>query len=501
MCRSHAATSPSLKAESFIDPANRLPAADDVPLCVDLDGTLAATDVLAEGLVVLVTRAPWLAPLVPWWLGHGRARLKREVERRFPVCAERLPYRAEVVDLVRRAAADGRSVYLATGADAAAASAVTAHLGGFAGVFASDGVTNLTGTRKADALRSRFGVRGFDYAGNDAIDAAVWRVARRAYVMGSDRIAKHAAAVAPIAMHWRPPDAGVAGRLAAAWAALRPHQWIKNLLVFVPMLAAHRIGDLSLWRQAIAAWAAFSMAASAAYVLNDLADLGSDRRHPRKRRRPFASGRLPVAAGAALVPLVLAAAALLAWALPHAFGAWLFIYLVLTTAYSMGVKRLGGVDVVVLAALYALRVVAGAAATGIVLSGWLIAFSACMFLSLALVKREVELHSVRRAGGERTPGRAYRLSHLRHVRIAGWFAALGAVGVLGVYVLRPDVTALYRHPGWLWAGCALIAAWLAHIWRRAAHGHMHDDPLVFALSDRWSYATLVVLVLTVIAAT
>jgi 4-hydroxybenzoate polyprenyltransferase len=467
---------------------------------VDLDGTLVATDLFAESLVALLARAPWVIVAIPWWLRKGRAALKREVSRRTPVDLAHLPWRIDVLEWLKSQAEAGRSVYLATGSDEGVARAVAGFAGCFAGVFASDGQRNLTGSRKAAVLCERFGERGFDYAGNHAIDVAVWRHAREALVVGPSSLARRAASVAPIGRHWQPTDAAIGPRLAAAFAALRPHQWVKNLLVVVPLIAAHRVAEIDLWLRAGVAFVAFSLVASGAYVLNDLADLASDRRHPRKRRRPLAAGRLPLVAGALLAPLALGVGASLALLLPAAFAGWLAAYLVATTAYTLALKRIAGVDVVTLAGLYALRLAAGAAATGIVLSGWLIAFSGFLFLSLALVKREVELHAVRRAGGDRAHGRAYRLAHLRRVRIAGGLAALGAVGVLAVYVLRPDVTALYRHPTLLWLGCPVIAAWLAHVWRRTAHGHVHDDPLIFALRDPSSYATIAALAVIMVVA-
>ncbi|MEO9160926.1 MAG: UbiA family prenyltransferase [Casimicrobiaceae bacterium] len=472
----------------------------DVPLCVDLDGTLVATDLFVESLVALLARAPWYVVLVPWWLLDGRAALKREVSRRSPIDPAYLPYRIDVLEWLRAQANAGRPVYLATGADDGIARAVAGFTRCFAGVVASDGQRNLTGRFKAAVLCERFGERGFDYAGNHAVDVAVWRRAREALVVGPSSLARRAATVARIGMHWQPADAAIGSRLAAALAALRPHQWVKNVLVVVPLIAAHRAAEADLWFRAGLAFVAFSLVASGVYMLNDLADLASDRRHPRKRGRPLAAGRLPLMAGVLLAPLALAAGATVSFLLPAAFAGWLLAYLIVTTAYTLALKRIAGIDVAMLAGLYALRLAAGAAATGIVLSGWLIAFSGCLFLSLALVKREVELHAVRRAGGDRAHGRAYRLAHLRHVRIAGGLAALGAIGVLAVYVLRPDVTALYRHPTLLWLGCPVIAAWLLHMWRRTAHGHVHDDPVIFALRDPLSYATIAALAVIMLVA-
>jgi 4-hydroxybenzoate polyprenyltransferase len=477
------------------------PPAPEVLLCVDLDGTLVANDVLVECAVALFLRRPWMIVFVPWWLLQGRARVKREVAVRSSLDPALLPWRTEVLDWLRVQAAGGRGLVLATGADAIAASAIAAHAGCFRDVLASDGVHNLTGRRKASALVGRYGDRGFDYAGNHRVDLHVWHHARRALVVGSDRLAAAAAREAPVERHWRAPEATVARRARAALKALRPHQWIKNVLVFVPIVAAHRAGELELWVRAGMAFASFALVASAVYVLNDLADIGNDRRHPGKRRRPFASGALPLVAGFVLAPAALAGGAALAAALPPSFAATLLAYFAITTAYTLGLKRIAGLDVLLLASMYALRLAAGGAVTGIELSAWLTAFCAFLFLSLALVKREAELHTVARSGGDRAQGRAYRQSHLRAVRFTGGAAAAGAVAVLAVYVLRPDVTSLYASPRVLWLWCPIVALWLGHLWRRTARGHMHDDPVVFALSDPWSYLAVLGFAIVMAAAT
>jgi 4-hydroxybenzoate polyprenyltransferase len=461
--------------------------ASDVPLCVDLDGTLVATDVLVECAVALFVRRPWMLAFVPWWLVRGRAHLKREIARHSPADLRVLPFRSNVLDWLRNEAAGGRTLVLATGADAVAASTIAGRAACFREVLASDGVHNLTGHRKASRLVERFGLRGFDYAGNHRVDLPVWRAARRALVVGSPRFAARAGKEAPVVQRWDAAEAGIGRRALAALKSLRPHQWIKNALVFVPIVAAHRTGEIELWTRAAMAFASFALVASAVYVMNDLADIANDRRHPGKRRRPFASGALPLAAGLALAPAALIGGIAVAAALPRSFGACLLAYFFASTAYTLGLKKVAGLDVLMLAGMYALRLAAGGVVTGIALSEWLIAFAAFLFLSLALIKREAELHAVAREGGDRARGRAYRQSHLRAVRAAGWLAAAGAVAVLAVYVLRPDVTALYSKPRVLWLWCPIVALWLAHLWRRTARGHMHDDPVVFALYDPWSW--------------
>lgn len=270
--------------------------------------------------------------------------------------------------------------------------------------------------------------------------------------------------------------------------ALRVHQWLKNLLLFVPLLTAHRIGDVDLLVRTALGFLAFGLVASSVYVANDLLDLDSDRRHPRKRRRPFASGRLPIGVGLAAIPLLLAAGFGLAGWLSAPFTLVLAGYLAVTTAYTFRLKQIVLVDVLCLAGLYVVRIFAGAAVTGIAVSNWLLAFSAFAFLSLALVKRVSELKVVEQQSGDALRGRGYTVADLPVVSQIGVASGQLAVVVLALYVHSPDVAALYAHPMRLWFVCALVFFWTSRVWLLAGRGQMHDDPVVFAARDPASYA-------------
>jgi 4-hydroxybenzoate polyprenyltransferase len=270
--------------------------------------------------------------------------------------------------------------------------------------------------------------------------------------------------------------------------ALRVHQWLKNLLLFVPLATAHRVLDVELLLRTALGFLAFGLVASSVYVANDLLDLDSDRRHPRKRRRPFASGRLPLWVGIAGIPLLLGAGFALALSLAPAFAAVLGGYFAVTTAYTYRLKSLALVDVLCLAGLYVVRIFAGGAVTGIAVSNWLLAFSAFAFLSLALVKRLSELKLVEGLAGAELHGRGYSVADLPIVSQTGVAAGQLAVVVLALYVHSPDVAALYAHPMRLWFVCALVFFWISRVWLLAARGQMHDDPVVFAARDPVSYA-------------
>lgn len=290
----------------------------------------------------------------------------------------------------------------------------------------------------------------------------------------------------------------VGGAARRGWVALlvrqlRFYQWAKNALLFIPLLGAHRLADRNLWGRNLLAFVTFGLVASSVYVLNDLRDLEADRRHPRKRFRPLASGALPIAAGKALVPALLVAGAALALQLPREFGFLLAGYWVATLGYSLGLKKRPILDVAILAGLYTVRIYAGSAATGVPVSEWLASFAMFLFLSLAFVKRAAELV----AAEEALPGRGYRPDDLGPVFAMGIASGYTAVLVLALYISSPDVRRLYAHPGWLWLLCPLVLYWVSDLWLRAHRNEVDDDPLIFALRNRSSWIVLALAIVTV----
>lgn len=456
----------------------------DVPLCVDLDGTLVHTDLLHESALALLRRNPLYLLVLPLWLLRGKAHLKHEIARRAQPDVALLPYDARVLDLLNEAG-DRRRV-LCSASDQRLVDAVAAHVGGFDLVLGSDGRTNLDGPRKAATLVGHFGERGFDYVGNAEPDFAVWSHAREAIVANAGpALVRRLRRDRPVA---RVLESRPVAR--AALHALRPHQWSKNLLVFVAAIAAHRIFDPLALQAAALAFVAFCLCASGAYVLNDLFDLDADRRHPRKRARAFAAGRVPIAAGLVAAPLLTLGAFAVALSLPRPFMFALLLYAATTLAYSFALKRIVVVDVLVLAALYTLRIVAGAVAIPVEASAWFLSFAVCLFLSLALVKRYEEVRRVAASNEIGVAGRGYLTTHLSAIGVSGVGCSVLAVGVLGFYVESTKSAALYAHPHWLWLLLPLLAVWLARVWLLTRRGRMHDDPVVFALTDVPSLAVL-----------
>lgn len=457
--------------------------ADRTPLVVDLDGTLIHADLLIESGLQLLRSRPGLLGVLPLWLAGGKARLKQRLAAAVDVDVAGLPYDPRVLALIQSARDGGRRVVLATASDQRLARQVADRLGLFDDVLASDGRVNLGRSAKADALVSAYGVRGFDYVGNAAADLPVWAAARHALVVNAPQAVVHAARrvgkVQTVLPARRPGWAG--------WMrAIRLHQWLKNLLVFVPLLTSHRYADLSLVIQAGWAFLAFGLCASSVYLLNDLLDLPDDRRHASKRQRPLASGLIPAQQGmAASLALLLLAFGIAAATLPAAFSVGLGTYYLLTLAYSLKLKRLMVVDVVVLALLYTLRIAVGGLGLGIALSSWLVAFSMFMFMSLALVKRHAELFTLQASptGAGAVGGRGYCVGDLPMIAALGAAAGYIAVLVLALYIDDDHTRGLYRHPQLIWLACPLLLTWVSRVWMLAHRGRMNEDPVVFAMRD------------------
>ncbi|SAK74581.1 Decaprenyl-phosphate phosphoribosyltransferase [Caballeronia pedi] len=455
------------------------------PIVVDLDGTLIHSDILVESGFAFVRSFPhrFYKPLL-WLSRGGKPALKSRLAQYVSIDVTTLPYNTQIIAWLEEMRAAGRSIVLATASHESFAHRISEYLGIFDRVFATDEQVNLSSHRKRERLVAEYGEKGFDYVGNSHDDIAVWQSADRAYVVNPHAGVVRAAAKGENieqVFESRPPSHKV-------WAkALRLHQWLKNLLIFVPLLAGHKLDSPALVGLAVLAFFAFGLCASSVYLLNDLLDLEDDRHHPVKRKRPLAAGTMPLLWGVALCPVLLAAAFGIALAfLPWRFNAVLLGYYALTLAYSLVLKRRVMVDVVTLAALYTTRIIAGAAAISVRPTFWLLAFSMFFFLSLALVKRYTELHATLSAGREKTRGRGYLASDLSVVSSLGTSSGYISVLVLALYIQDQHTAALYRHPQYIWIACPVMLYWISRTWVIAHRGKMNDDPIVFAARDRMS---------------
>ena len=450
-----------------------------IPLCVDLDGTLTPTDILLESALKLFRLRPLQSVAMAAWLLRGKAYLKAQIAERVQLDVARLPFNPDVLAFLEREHARGREIVLVTAANEGPAREIAEFCGVFDGVLASDGERNLCGREKLALLSERYGA-GFDYIGNARADLAVWRGSRRAFVTAASPRVRRAA------IAWGNADLSLAVDR-RSWLptlrALRPHQWLKNLLIFLPLLFAHRLYDTGAITRDLFAFVAFSLCASGIYVVNDLLDLENDRRHRSKARRPFASGTVPLARGLALAPMLLLAGFAIACAVTPLFIVVMAGYVVLSLSYSLALKRIVLLDVIVLAGLYTARIMAGAAAAEVVASFWLLAFALFMFSSLAMVKRYSELLTLQADQSLSVAGRDYSRKDSDMIAMLGVASGYVAVLVVALYINGDLVRHLYAHPAVLWGICPILLYWISRVWLIAHRGQMHDDPILFALKD------------------
>jgi 4-hydroxybenzoate polyprenyltransferase/phosphoserine phosphatase len=476
---------------------NRGGSLEPTPLVVDLDGTLLRTDLLWESILRFVRQRPWLSLLMPLWLLRGRAYLKRKVFYLVKLDVSLLPLHEALLSWLREEKARGRRLVLATASDYEQASLVVKPLALFDVVLGSDGNENLKGKRKLAAVMQLCGEK-FDYVGNSAADLPIWRSCRDVVLVNapkrverSIRRTRNVARVFPLStIGWRD-----------VVRAVRSYQWVKNLLLFVPVVTSHTMLEWSVSGKATLAFFSFCFCASAGYILNDLLDLEEDRRHATKKARPFAAGRMSISSGILLALACLSASAVLAAFLSYSFVIALAIYLLLTSSYSLFLKRLLVVDVLTLALLYTLRVVAGSLATSIVLSPWLLSFAFFLFLSLAFAKRAADLIQHQRDNRKVIPGRGYITTDLDAVSIAGICSGFLASFVLALYIDSDSVQLLYRRPAFLWGLQPILLYYLTRLWVICRRGELTEDPIQYTAREASTYGAAFLSIIILLAAT
>ena len=482
-----------------VDKIKPYPAASaPLPLAVDLDGTLVATDTLHEGLVAALMHAPTSVPSLLRSLPQGRAAFKRRVSRQMPADATSLPVRQNFLDWLRVEHAAGRELHLVTAADQSIADAVAAHVGLFRSATGSDGTRNLRSEEKAQFLQNAF-PGGFAYAGDSHQDLPVFAAAQDiVLVNASPSTAAAARAINPRIIAEFPPQAD---RLRTWIGALRIHQWSKNVLVLVPLALGHKLGDPTAIIHCLLGMLLLGLAASGTYLLNDLSDLVSDRAHRTKRFRAIAAGRIaPLHALAAAIGLIV-----LALVLPLLFRPMLTVailgYCSLSLLYSGVLKRIALIDTLTIAALFTIRLSLGVELADVPYSPWLIAFAGFFFFSLALAKRHCELMEARAAGGTAVARRGWEVEDWPLTLGFGAAAGIGALQIIILYVADDALPSrMYEHPAWLYVAPGAVAVWLMRIWLRAHRRLLRDDPVVFALRDPWSWAIGSVVVVAIVLA-
>jgi 4-hydroxybenzoate polyprenyltransferase len=475
---------------------------DLIPLCVDLDGTLLKTDTLHELIVRLVKREPWQLLILPWiifqCIRRGKQHLKEYLAERVQLSPGLLPRNEQFYAYLKQEHGRGRKLVLVTGCHEKVASAIADETGLFNDVIATNHEANLTGACKSKRLVALYGEKGFDYAGNGLVDNIVWKNARQCILVNATPALKKRLSKGLVFQQVF--DQRVF--LPAQWMrGLRLHQWAKNALIFLPAMTAHVLWQPGVLTLLFIAFIAFGCCASFSYVINDLLDLDDDRAHHRKKYRPFASGDISIPVALFLAAALLLGAVFLAIDLSWRFAGWLALYLVATNLYSFKLKKIPILDVAVLAGLYTLRVFAGAVVVGVQPTFWLIAFSAFLFFSLAIVKRLSELLYLQKQGDAEVKARGYIAADIITLQGLGSASALAAVMVLALYINSDSVRLLYHSPNQLWLLCPVLLLWLGRVWLVTGRGNMHDDPVVFALKDRTSWVILLLAVAVLISAT
>lgn len=448
---------------------------------VDLDGTLIKSDLLLESLFRLLEKNFFFLFMIPLWLLGGKANLKHQLAARVDVKTELLPYNSTLLTLLLEMKQQGSELVLISASNQRYVDRIAEHLQIFDAGFGSDESTNLKGEKKLERIRDHSGDKPYIYAGNERADLAIWNHAKGAIVVNGDanllnEIVKRSDVIESI-------DTG-SNLYADTVRAVRVHQWAKNLLIFLPLLLSHQMDNLGLIMLSLSAFASFSFCASSVYLLNDLVDLEHDRKHSTKKERPFASGQLSLHIGLFGAPLLLVAAILTASVLPWEFMAVMLTYYVLTLCYSFYLKAIAIVDVLTLACLYTLRIIAGAAAISVLPTFWLLAFSMFLFMSLAIVKRVAELSNLRNNDQTQASGRGYRSEDLVQLSILGSASGFMAVLVFALYINAEETQLLYDTPQLLWFICPLLLYLVSRIWLLTNRGMLSEDPVVFFISDR-----------------
>lgn len=458
-------------------------------LIVDLDGTLIKTDMLHESFWSSVKRNPSTAFLALISLVYGKAALKDRLSATSDVDVATLPYNQSVIKYIEEHRLEGGKSVLITGSSQAYADKVSGYLKLFDEAYGTRDGNNLTGKAKRDFIHDFLGFKSFSYIGNSKDDLHVWRHANKIITVNtSKRIRKEAEGIGKPSEHLLTDDVSAI----SYFKLMRTYQWLKNMLIFLPILAAHQL-DRDNIIAGLLGFFSFSLVASSVYVLNDLLDLGHDRSHPRKRFRPLAAGDLSIANALLLMPVLLLFGFGIGAVLGFSFVLVLTLYLILTTLYSVTFKTIAVLDIVLLGALYSLRVFAGGVGSDIKLSFWLIAFSTLFFLALAAVKRQAELIDTLQRGADHLAGRGYETSDLPIINMVGLVSGFAAVQVLALYVNSEKVQELYKTPEALWGVCCILLYWVIRIVFVTNRGLMTDDPILFTVKDKVSYACLILM--------
>lgn len=462
---------------------------DPTPLFVDLDGTLIHTDLLFEACLTFLKRNPLNIILLTLWIFQGKVFLKHKLSQRISVNVETLPYNYELIDFLKKQRTLGRKLYLATASHQTHAISIANYLNIFDGVLASNSNVNMKGKNKLSACQKLS--EKFSYAGNDTVDFILFNKAYESYLVNPTSAASRLAKKRPVTNIFNKPR----NSLKIFVQAMRVHQWLKNLLIFVPIVVSTQYLVPNDWLKALIGFFLLSFVASSTYILNDLLDIESDRAHPRKKIRPIPSGLLSIPQAIFLSISLFVIAVIGALVLTNiAFQLSLLAYLVLTLLYTFLLKTYVIADVISLASLFTIRIIAGAMVISVELSFWLLAFSMFTFFSLALIKRCAELKLLSKVNKEKSSGRDYLVEDYDLMQTFGVTSAFISLLLMAFYVDEAMKNGVYSLPNLLWATLPAFAYWFLRMWLKTNRGEMHDDPIVFSLKNKGSIVTIAFIV-------
>ncbi len=453
-------------------------------LVVDLDGTLIYSDILYESILQLIISKPIYFFALPFWLLMGKAFLKMKLAKHVRIDVTNLPFNFELINWLKAQKLNERKLILCTATYSSVADQIASHVGIFDDVLSSNGEVNLSGRDKANLLVQKYGEFKFDYVGNSYVDLRVWEKSACGIVVNASKNVLAKARLVTNVMYVFPKRDSYTSYV----KIFRLHQWVKNILIFVPIFAAHQTISDQMATELFLGFLSFGLCASSVYIGNDMLDLQNDRKHPRKYLRSFASGYVPLSTGFLFVPILMFSSFLIAFYLNKTFLLLLLGYFSLSSIYSFSLKRIVLVDCLILAILYTLRIVAGAILVSLSPSFWLLAFSVFFFLSLAFVKRFAELKIYLNNGNSKNlPGRGYFLDDTFLIQQMGVTSGYLSALVLALYINSENVINLYPAKEVIWCAVPLILLWISWIWLKANRGEMHDDPIVFAFKDKLSF--------------
>ena len=456
----------------------------NVPLIVDLDGTLINTDLLHEGFLIFLKKNIFNLFRCLIWLINGKSNLKKNLSEHVKIPYELLPVNKNLVEFMKAESAKGRKIILATASYRSQAFEISNLIPVFNEIIATDDAINLKGEKKRKLLVEKFGEKNFDYVGNSNSDLKIFASCRYSYLVNpSGSLTKKTMKISELKKSWHVTK--TSGYTIVK--AIRAYQWIKNLLIFIPLITSHTFQSITPFLNGLMAFLSFSFIASAGYILNDLMDLNADRAHPEKCRRPLASGELSITSGVVLGILLICSSLIIASTQNSHFIGILLLYFFSSIVYSFFLKRMALYDVFMLALLYSIRIFAGGIVIDVPISFWLIAFSTFIFLSLALVKRYSELMQMNDQTSLESRGRQYSITDTNLLEIMGIVSGYMSIIVLSLYINSKEVTLLYTNPKLLWALSVLFLFWISRIWLKAIRGEMTDDPILFAIKDKSSY--------------